>query len=453
MPTFSYPSLSQALAQLGERLYDSKSQFWTNDEKTLYIQEALRTFNSLASFWRSDFIFNTVQGIQWYDITNPTQCPNTLRPMTVADVDLFQIIQYHLLEPPSGTTWSGSKQFNEDDLQQAVQRKRDEVLGNSGCTLTQGLVGAPTGSPPAVVVMPDTTLEIRRVAWIPVGSPIGFSPSVMYQSDVWAGGSFVPLYPTNNPGTPSTYYKSAQPPISFLPDTAPAVPGQYDVLSIQSGGLLDLHSPSILPIPDDWTWVLKWGALADLLSIDSVSKDPQRAQYCQARYRMGLDMLMRSPALLALRLNNIPTFVDSVFSADCFNPGWQAASQGPPDAVLTAGLNLLAITPPPNAGPYGVAATVVQNAPLPQALNDPIQMSRDNYDSILDYAQHLASFKMGGDEFMSSSSLLDSFLKQAGKYNSKLAQMGEYQPALYQVSQKESEDNPRYLGQSDREKV
>ncbi len=48
--------------------------------------------------WRGDFLLATTANQAFYDITSTTDAPNTLRPLTLFDTDLYTIIQYHLLE-------------------------------------------------------------------------------------------------------------------------------------------------------------------------------------------------------------------------------------------------------------------------------------------------------------------------------------------------------------------
>ncbi len=436
---YSYITLAQARAQLAAKLYDiSANLFWSDAEKDQYIIEALRTWNSLTSTWRAEFVFNTGAGVTWYDIPS---LANTLRPYTVTDSDLTQLIEYHLLEPITPTyplVWAGSAQFSISDILGAIQRRRDEVVSATGCTITQQLVIAAPGR----IFMPDAVIDIRRVAWIPA---VGFGDTnvPLWGDDQWSLQSFERDYTTQAPGTPSSYRRSTEPPLSFNVDIDPAVPGQYDVLSVNAGSALSTAAATLLNIPDDFAWVIKWGAMADLLGRESNAKDALRSQYCEARYVQGLAALLHSPAVLAARLNNLPLDVDSVQNADNFRPGWQAETPAQPDMLLTAGLNLIGFAAIPD-NTYGATLSVVQNAPVPAIDSDPVQVSKDDLEAVLDYAQHLASFKMGGTEFLSTIQLLDGFHKRAMLYNSKLKELGEFTDPTYELSDLQAETNPVY---------
>jgi hypothetical protein len=439
LATYNYITLSQASQQLANRLYDSSMVFWGAAELVLYIQEALRTWNAMTGYWRGDFVFPSQSGVIWYDLTDQ---PNTLIPYTITDAYLYQIIQYHLLEPATGVNpWSGvSNQFTANDLISAVQRRRDEILSVTGCTINVRMVPAIAGR----TQLPDTVIDVRRLAYWPVGGATPASlASVVWPDDEWSERSFNGSYTINPPGTPQTYLMTTQPPIAFDTDAPPALPGEYEVLTVEAGPLLVAATPQTLMVPDDWTHVIKWGALADLLNRESEAKDQLRAKYCEQRYRMGLQLLMSSPSILAARIGNVAIQVDAVRTNDEFNTSWESLGPGTPTMALQSGSNLIALSPTPDAGNYSVTATVVENAPVPVALGDSVQVARDDLDVIIDYAQHLASFKMGGAEFTSTMPLLERFMSKAAVYGLKLTEIAEYDALITGVSQQEENLNPR----------
>ncbi len=432
-----------AVSDLASKLYDPTYQFWSEAELATYITEALRTWNSLTSFWRSDMVFPAVAGNWWYDLTAQA---GSLRPYTVSDNDLLTQIEYHLLEPLTTTyplVWAGSLQFGLLDILGALQGKRDEVLSTTGCTITRNLVNAPFVRR---VPLPDTMIDVRRVAWLPV-TGMGFSPVTLAPSDPWSKEAFDPQWTIAGFEAPSAFLRSAEPPLAFDVDRVPPVAGDYEILSVDAGPALSQTAATLLGIPDDWTWVIKFGALADLLSREANSKDSLRAEYCDMRFREGMGLLQSASAVLSLRLNDVPLPVDAVRNGDDFNPTWQADAASQPASSYAAGLNLIGLGPVPDSGPYSITATVVQNAPLPVLPSDPIQLARDDYGAVLDYAQHLAAFKMGGAEFQATFPLYQGFVKRAALYNSKLSELGIFQKPMYEVSKLESERNPVYEGQ------
>src|SRR6516165_6354276 len=152
---YSYFTLGQLVQTVANRLYDSNQVFYSQAELIAYAQEALQTWNALTACWREDFIFPTVQGTQWYDLT---AVANTIRPYTVTDANLYALMQYHLLEPQGMNPWIGSLQFTADDLVQAVQRRMNRLLSETSCTQTRTLVPALNGR----ITLTDNVIDVRR---------------------------------------------------------------------------------------------------------------------------------------------------------------------------------------------------------------------------------------------------------------------------------------------------
>jgi hypothetical protein len=455
LPNYSYATLTDAENAVLARLYDNGvqnqpvAQFWTRPEIDYYIREALRSWNAYTSFWRSAFPFSltvTTVSTNWYDLAAQ---PGSLRPYTVTDQYLVNEIEYHLLEPqttltPTPTTpatWTGSNQFRLSDIYDALTRRQNECLSITGCTITQTTV------PAAIVrrtLLGDRTLDIRRVAWMPQ-SGLGYSPAPLRQSDNWELQAFNPNWTAASQGAPRQWMQTSEPPPSFDVDRIPAVPGNYDVLTVNSGPVSNPTSAQLMAVPDDWSFVPKWGAMADLLSKEANAKDVGRAQYCQQRFSQDSMIMMDSAATLGLQLNGIPLFVDSVRNGDDFNPNWQAQTPMIPRSCYQAGLNILGFPNPDQA--YGILALVVQNAPVPTKPGDFIQIARGDYDSMINEAQHLAMFKQAGAEFYATIPLHQAFLKQAAQYNSKLSEMGSFWNSMSGISQRNEKRNPRMVAQ------
>lgn len=463
-PYYTFCTLQQATQELANRLYDSGMVFWSYQELVLYIQESLRTFNCYAQYWRGDFTFDSITDAigygdggygdggyggdsgtgmpsTWYDLSLVS---NSLRPYIVTDFDIYTIVEYHLLEPATGPVWTGTQMFTMDDLTASLNRRWDEILSVSGCTITNDLVPALPGQ--LRKQLNDVILDVRRIAWFPtpVSDQDPAPSNVLWQEDIWSFQAFESPYTTQEQGTPFTYSLSSQPPMTFDVDVPPQQEGNYELLTVNASNYaFDATKPTQINIPADFCWILKWGVLADLFAKESEAKDVMRAAYCNHRYQQGLKLLASSPALLQLKINNaVPIWIDSVKNADEYSTDWQNQTPAMPESVFAAGLNLIALSPEPDQS-YSATATVLQNAPVPFLPSDFVQVGRDDYDVIIDYAQHLALFKNGGQEFARTKDLYSRFLHQAAVYNSKLQEMGEFKTDIYGSSQREEITNPR----------
>lgn len=435
---YSYISFGSAKDNLAQRLYDASKQFFADSELGSYITESLQTFNALANFQRGEFIFDAVANTTWYDLT--TQ-PLSTRPMNATVTNVLSAIEYALLEPQTATyplAWTGSRQFNLTDILNAIQQIRDQLLAESNCTINQGLVTASPGR----TVVDQSVMDIRRVCWIP--QPLlGYTPNCLVPVDAWAAQSFEANFPQAQPGYPRGFRRSTSPPLAFDVDIQPAVPGDYDLLTTNAGDRLSVDAATTLPIPNDWIWVLKWGALGNLLSRDTTARDSYRAKYCQMRYKQGVAALLKAPALFTARYNDIILSIDSVRDGDSYYANWQGLSPGEPRHVFYAGLNQIAIAPATNAS---MTVSCIGNMTLPTVDPDEIQLGQDDLEAVLNEAQHIATWKCGGAEFFDTLQLHDLFLRRCVLFNSKLAAQSDYKELLYGRAQQENRANPLYQG-------
>lgn len=441
---YSFITFAQAKTALAQRLTDTTRQFWVDAELGAYIRESLQSFNALANFYREEFTFNTQANVTWYDMTNIGQMPNTLRQLSETDQTLLSLIEYHLLEPQTPTyplAWTGSLQFNLTDILNALQQVRDEVLSESRCTITESLIVAVAGR----TFMAQTVLGLRRVVWVPIAG-FGYSLNTLVPSDLWAQQAFESDFAQSAPGTPLTYRLSSEPPLAFDVDVQPAVPGQYDILTVNAGSDLTDQNSSVLSVPNDWCWVIKWGALAQLFGRDSVASDPFRAKYCEMRFNEGLTAMRSAPALIAARLNNVPVIASSITAGDAYDANWQGQTPGSPAALYYAGLNMIALSATPSSSAFSVTANVVRNMVLPTVDGDFLQIGRDDFPAVLDEAQHIAMLKCGGAEFAETFPLHENFLRRCTLYNSKLSALSQYLEFLDGRGQTDEQLHPSFQG-------
>lgn len=95
--------------------------------------------------------------------------------------------------------------------------------------------------------------------------------------------------------------------------------------------------------------------------------------------------------------------------------------------ILAAGLDTFAVAPLAGLHPISsVILNVIENAPVPVADTDNIQVTRDVLDVLLDYCVHIAMFKCGGAEFQETIQLFDNFRKSAQAENKRIAGLGLY---------------------------
>lgn len=435
---FTQPTLAQAQADLASRLNDPAFIHWTAAEGARYLTEALRTWNALTAHFRAQAAFTTTLNQPFYNL--PTVLP-TLRAQTVTNWDLVLDIQYALLEPPSANVWTGSEQFNLAQVSNAIQRRRDQFLRETGAVVTRSETAYATPSG-GRVALDEAVLQVRRAAWRPDATMLLLP---LLRTDEWATNHYRPTWTTAT-SVPQSYSVTVTPPLTLQIVSPPDGGGTLDIVSVNAGAALVSAVSSSLEVPNDWAWVIKWGALADLLLGDGLALDVPRGTYCEQRWTQGLDLAKRAAVVLAARINGSPCVLGSLSDADTYSPTWQLLG-GTPRSLLLSGQTLIASYPPPGAtgGPWTILLDVVQNAPVPVNPSDVLQVSQDVYDAILDCAQHLALFKEGPGENEMAAGLLERFGRAAGV---DLGLQQAQQPArapLFGQSREDEEARPREL--------
>jgi hypothetical protein len=495
--SYSWLTISAGIAQLAARLADSGNIFWTSAECQLYIFRALQMYNCLTSTWKTDFQFTSPN--LWNSLGSLTGSP---RLRTATDIQSYTMLEYYLLESPSGGVWTGTTQFSLSDLVNALQGTRDEMLQVSACNdvLLQNIPLTPNTRR---TYLPDTVLDVPRVRylalqtsptatgssgassitvssslnissgqlvsgigiapWATVSSVAGttvnlslpntgavsgvvnfYSPTTLYRDDTVALEWYEsPLYQLPS-GTPQTFQLSSEPPLSFDVDIVPNQPGVYEAVTSQASTTFAPPTPTLLGIPNDYAWVLEWGALAELLGRESEATDRERAAYALKRYQDGLNLLTKTPWIMLGNVDGVACSVDSLEETDRYSVGWDQnpTSFGP--VIVAGGIDFL-------AAPVGsaIGVTVLGNAPLLDSTNTYLQVSRDAWDSVLDLAQSLGSFKMGGAEWKQSLELEARAIQFCASENSRLKSTGSFSDILLQRGQAQDRAQNRYSSKGD----
>ena len=448
--SYAYITSLQAEQALALRLNDVNNTRWGKAENNLYLAEALRSWNALTATWVADWTTTYVQ-------PNPATLPvwnstgnnfNSLvgtnstspRYQTLTDAYLYEVAQYHLLEPPTGNgTWTGTNQFSLADFTQALQRRRDQVLQATDCNVGPFSTTLELNPNTNRVLLPDNVLDMRRVRYVPVQG----DPATLFRADGLAFEYFTNGFEQTT-GQPLEWDVLASPQLAVTFDAMANQPNSLDCLAILAGPSIAPPTASPLLIPDDWSWVLKWGMMADLLSKETESIDPQRAAYCLQRFEEGLKLMKALPWVLQARIQNIPVDTMSVYEMDDFNYEWQS-NPSSQTQVVRGGIDLFALSPVlPGGATQSVTLVMVGNMPIPAADGDEIQISRDVLDAVLDEAQHLAMWKDGYASVEQSMSLHKNFIRAAVETNSRLEESGIFESTLRPPVSRADEIDPRF---------
>lgn len=434
MPAFSWLTFGEAKAEVALRLGDESNVFWTAAEIGLYLIESLRVFNALTAYWATPYTSPFTQtSANWY-AANGTGSP---RQQTLTDADVYRLIEYHLIEPPTGSTWTGTDQFSITDLSQACSRRRNEMLQISACNMVESSPSITQST--STVNLTDLVLDVRRCRWVPASGQ--GSPVTLQRGDSRTFQYFTPRY-AQTTQNPLRWDVIGSPPQTVTLDTMTNAPSVLQVLGMAGGADFDPPTNAPLLMPDDWMWVLKFGAMADILSKEQEGKDVARAKYCRQRYEEGLKLMAHMPWLLQGFIEGIPVDTQALAGADRTNYEWQSRASAFPEIVV-GGIDLYAVSPVPN-DTLSLLLMLVGNAPIPANDGANIQVPRDVMDAILDEAQHLALFKMGGAEFQQSIALHKEFISMCLKTNARLRESGILSTTIRPPVDRQEEAQPRF---------
>lgn len=431
---YSHISWGQLKTALAERLGDSGNVYWADAELGLYLTEALRMWGLMTGYWRDTGVIQTSANTPFYDLTTLQNVDaESLLNYTVTDRDLVTQIQYHLLEPATGSSWTGSDQFTLADLTKALQKRRDQLLADTGCVVTR-TTGIATLPPQSRIFFDDDVVAIRRLAFVDADGVV----TPLLPSDILAQRNYssAELY---TPGDPYSYSSASARPTEIILVPPTMNPGTLDMVSVNTGAALDPTVGVVLGLPDDYAWAVKWGAMADILSKDGPARDPVRSAYCERRYQLGVELIKLAPVVINAEINGVPLDTDSLTNMDAFNSTWQSDT-GVPDSIAEI-RTLVALAPCPD-DVYSATFDVVRKAIIPSVDGDLVQIGREQLDTILDYAEHLAAFKMGGEEFKSTLKGAQNFFKSAVNYNERLAAGNPNALALMAQASADMEDRP-----------
>ena len=448
---YTYATFPELVAALLLRLDDAYVGYTSSTgagfvspvEAALYVTEALQTLNAQASVWPVDFVLDwPAGGPGWQSVPAAAGSP---RARTTTDESLYTLMAYHLLEPPPAAgVWQGTTQYTLQSLSDALQYRMDELLQVSGANVQNLLQASPTAG--YRTTLPDATLALRRVRWAPAVLSGAAAYPLSREDRITTSAYGQPL--TTETADPDSYMLTANAPLQFDVNTVPSVPGQWDMLVLAAGPTLAPPAPTVIPLPNDWCWAAKWGALADLLGNSPEGADRQRAAYCAKRHAAGMRAMLALPWLLQATATGLSTDTPAVREMDAYAPNWEQTWPQDDPQVVVGGLDLVAVAPfvAAPAPLLSTLLTVVGNAPVDPA--QPVQLARDGVEAVLAYAQHLATFKNGGDTFAATLPLLTQFESYCRRENARYAALGIARPEMLQEGGRGESLDPRYQGEA-----
>lgn len=435
---YTQVTFQQLVDQFALRLADQDFKFWLQAEMQSYLIEALRTWQAMSAYLSVQVPVPLTSNQVLFDLIDlvPEIAPS------VTDRDLIADICRSLQEPIATTAWVGSEQFTYDQIVNAIQRRLDKFMLETGIRLTVS-EQASSANP---VVLDSAVIDVRRAMWKDSDGVY----SVMWKADpvqlaawkpTWNGTSSS-IYP------PTDYTVGLQMPLNLYYTPQPTVAGTIALLTVNSRPDLDpANTATILGVPDDLTWIIKFGALADIFSGDGPGEDLSRAAYCEARWTDGIKLARIVNVVRTAFINGSPAFIDSLTDLDQQSPGWVSALAGVPQFIGVA-QNVLAVSPITDNSNPSLTLDITPKFPVP-ALGDFVNIGKENLDVIMDYAEHLAHFKEGTSEINTAMQLYKNLVTLAAVQNDRLREVVKTFSVMNDKTNREQHVNPRRVSDVD----
>lgn len=416
---FSDVTLAQFRTLLTNRLDYGEETYWIEAELNALICEALQFWNVASLYFKDRVILPTVAATAFYDLKDVVNGDgDTPLERTTTDRNAVNWLQYSLIEAVNdfslSSTWVGTQMFTMQDLVSAIENRLNQLQTLTRRILYESSQTVTTDDGRVAV----NVLEVERAVWMRLDGDGNETQGLrLLQTDDLTAQKQSPRW-LQQSGKPLSYsiVESQPPTLQLIP--APNDTGKLYTYSVRKNTTLDVTTGVVIDLPNDLVQFIAWGARADLLSRDGQSRDPERAAYCQQRWTEGVELTKLYASIISAQINGVAAQINSIDDFDSQSPRWQKQT-GKPTVIGLIGLNLIGLKKVPD-GIYSLIFDVVRNAILPVVDSDFIQVALDYHDVILDYAEHLALFKCGGQEFQATMPLYARMMESASGYNAKL---------------------------------
>jgi hypothetical protein len=422
---------------------DEKGIFYTNSapsEVQIYLTEALRAWNAYANRYRERITVTFGPGLNWFDLHT-----SAVMAKSITNTDIVTEIQTHFMEPPTGLIWVGSDMFTISQVLDTLQKRRDQFLLQTGLEQVRQVGAIPISAEGRFTFQGDV-IDVRRLAWIDHALPT-LPSSPLWRTDQWESTAQSLDWNYNPALVPAEFSITEAPPLQCTLIPPPMNVGEIDRIVTKSGASL-IGGNTLLGVPDDLAWAVKWGTMADLLGKENQARDPLRAQYCEQRYAEGVQLANNLPIVLNVFINGRPATTVSLQDLDANEPGW-ANTAGTPQVVGISNY-LITLFPLPIVN-TSVTLDVLRPAPIPTLDTDFVQLGLEELNTILDYAHHIATFKESGVEFEITQRQRQNFIQTASLYNDRLSALAFFRQAEEEQRKAQDYRYPRKASQDEDE--
>lgn len=424
MAAYTHTTFAKAKNNLAQLLGDPGKVFYTDSELGLYIKEALRFWGLASQYWRQTTYLTTTPGVAFYDVSESLKLADESKPQqfSVTDRELINDINVNLMEPLIsnwGSGWLGTEQFSLEQISSLLAYSRDDILRQSACVITykdypitpgvSRIVLAESSSDVSTSTIVRATIQEQNSNILP-----------LYAIDYYQAQSTVDTASWPAQGRPKAYTLNNAPLLTMDLWPTPATTATLRVYSQQVGGnIAPTEQATILPLPTDAAWLIKYRLIEDLTNSDGLSKASEISQYAQQRWQHGMEFLSLYNSLIWSEINGKRMTVSSQAQLDSSRVMWENTT-GMPKSIQQLSWNLFSLYPVPDST-YTITIDSVIAAPIPTLDSDYVDIGPQYLQVILDYAQHIAMIKVQGSDFAATMPLYENAIKVALEHQANIA--------------------------------
>lgn len=426
--------------QLASLLNDEEKIHWTDNELDLILNETLHTLGAFGYF-RDRGTFNTINGQRFYDLTSVLKngSQENILDLSLTFGDIVNKICYDLLEIKDDVNTFDI--FTQAQILEVLDRKVDEFKLQTGLILSEEEFTVSGNR----IDLGNDILDFIRVAFKDISDDDSskWKYYKLFKEDEEDLNGWVSNFNLGVQRRPKSYSRvlNTQNIINLYPPFENT--GKLHLITIKSRDkALTLSTTTLLGIPNNLAFYLKYGVLEDLLRFDTPIKDIYRANYCRQRWHEGLIIAKNYNSVINGEINGQNRTVSTIEDLDGFEANWQNNS-GKVSRIALAGYNLLAINKLPMEG-TSITLDTISNAILSVNDSSYLQIKAEHVELLLNYCYHLAFFKEGYAAINQSIQALNNFADSIMVYNAKLAREFVSYQTMMKKSLKQEIQNPRF---------
>lgn len=429
---YEYITIAQLKTKIHALLGDD-GVFWPNNELDLAINEALLTFGAISNFWQEEIFVETQLGKRIYNLFTDNNAVNSISP-SISFQTLMDWINIDLIE-----NISELNPISESLTLEELKAKLKYIYGlyQRLTNLVLSIDERDIGASITKINLLNETIDVVRVSFIYSDINNDDVEIVLKRTDEKELQYFdadslsendLPSYYT------STYGSNKN--IRLYP--SPIVNGKLRIICVNGFAANQIiDGDTIIPLPNNLVPYLKYGIEKEIYNKDGVAKDSAKYAYCNRRWEEGIMIGLNYNSILIPKVNDRLIGMESLHEMDLYAEDTIIPATTSVDSIGVAGFNIIQTNNLPDIDIDSISLLCIQNAILPQADEDFIQIESSYINALAEYCVHVLQMKSGVFDLAATNDGYENFIQTALAHNQRLQFRGITFESLVQSSKEE----------------